>query len=62
MNNDTTARAPLRVSENVSVLEQQIAGLIKREGAGQFYNVEPTDPVVQPEVVQETPKKKTRKK
>lgn len=39
MNNKTTASLPLRVSETVSVLEQQILGNIKREGAGQFENV-----------------------
>ena len=40
MNNKTTARLPLRASETVDVLEQQILGLIKREGAGQFENVD----------------------
>lgn len=41
MNNKTTATAPLRASEMVDVLSRQISGLIKREGAGQFENVQP---------------------
>jgi len=52
MNNQTTAKAPLRASETVNVLKQQIEGTIKREGAGQFVNVEPSKPT----------KKKTAKK
>jgi len=42
MNNKTTSTAPLRASETVNVLTQQILGLIKREGAGQFENVQPS--------------------
>ena len=38
-NNKTTATLPLRASEASWILEQQISGLIKREGAGQFENV-----------------------
>ncbi len=50
MNNNTTARISLRASENVSTIEQQILGQIKREGAGQFYNIEqqPTPPAATP--------------
>lgn len=42
MNNKTTATAPLRPSESVDVLYQQILGNIKRDGNGQFYEVKPT--------------------
>jgi hypothetical protein len=42
-NNKTSALAPLRVSENVNVLTQQIQGLIKRDGSGQFENVQPLE-------------------
>jgi hypothetical protein len=42
MNNLTTATAPLRASETVDVLTQQIMGNIRRDGHGQFYVVEPT--------------------
>lgn len=41
MNNNTTARLPLRSSESVDVLYQQILGNIKRDGQGQFRTVEP---------------------
>jgi hypothetical protein len=41
MNNKTTATAPLRPSETVDVLMQQILGNIARDGQGQFYTVEP---------------------
>jgi hypothetical protein len=44
-NNKTTANAPLRTSETVDVLTQQIMGTIKREGSGQFENVVPEEPV-----------------
>jgi len=44
-NNKTTAQAPLRTSETVDVLTQQILGLIKREGSGQFENVAPAEPI-----------------
>lgn len=40
MNNHTTATAPLRPSETVDILTQQILGNIKRDGHGQFYVVE----------------------
>lgn len=60
MNNKTTAEAPLRASETVSVLEQQILGLIKRDGAGQFYNIEQVPEVQQTKMT--TSAKKTRKK
>lgn len=40
MNNHTTARMPLRASETVDVLYQQIMGNINRDGSGQFYTVE----------------------
>jgi len=46
MNNHTTARLPLRPSENVDVLYQQILGNIKREGQGQFQTVEPEIEIV----------------
>lgn len=61
MNNETTSKVPLRTSESVNVLEQQILGLIKRDGAGQFYNVEPTvvEQVVEP--VKKTVRKRTAK-
>ena len=39
MNNKTTAIAPLRVSETVEVLRQQIEWLIKRAAASQLYNM-----------------------
>lgn len=42
INNYTTARLPLRPSESVDILHQQILGNIKRDGQGQFHNVEPT--------------------
>ena len=51
-NNKTTANAPLRTSETVDVLTQQIMGTLKREGSGQFESIE------QPTV---TPEKKVRK-
>lgn len=35
-NNVTTARQPLRLSEQVSILTLQILGLITRDGQGQF--------------------------
>ena len=54
-NNKTTAHAPLRTSETVDVLTQQILGLIKREGSGQFENVTPGQAVVEKKV------KKTKK-
>lgn len=54
-NNKTTAQAPLRTSETVDVLTQQILGLIKREGSGQFENVAPAEPIVEKKV------KKTKK-
>lgn len=53
-NNKTTAQATLRTSETVDVLTQQILGLIKREGSGQFENVVP-------EQVAEKKVKKTKK-
>ena len=40
-NNKTTAQAPLRPSETVDVLMQQIEGKIRRDGSGQFYEVKP---------------------
>mgnify|MGYP001489773069 CR=1 FL=1 len=51
-NNKTTATAPLRTSETVDVLTQQILGLIKREGSGQFESIDQTKVV---------PEKKVRK-
>lgn len=57
-NNKTTALAPLRTSETVDVLTQQILGLIKREGSGQFENVVPV-PETKPE---KKPTKKIRDK
>jgi len=42
MNNKTTATAPLRASETVDILSQQILGNIERDGQGQFYTVEPS--------------------
>lgn len=46
MNNLTTATAPLRASETVDVITQQILGNIKRDGQGQFYTVEPTFEII----------------
>jgi len=46
MNNHTTARMPLRPSESVDVLYQQILGNIRRDGSGQFYTVEPEIEIV----------------
>jgi hypothetical protein len=46
MNNHTTATAPLRSSESVDILTQQILGNIKRDGHGQFYVVEPAIEIV----------------
>jgi hypothetical protein len=46
-NNKTTAHAPLRTSETVDVLTQQILGLIKREGSGQFESVVPNETAVE---------------
>ena len=46
MNNHTTAKMPLRPSENVDTLHQQILGNIKRDGQGQFYTVEPEIEIV----------------
>ena len=46
MNNQTTATAPLRPSESVDVLVQQILGNIRRDGNGQFYTVKPTVNIV----------------
>ena len=46
MNNHTTSRMPLRSSETVDVLYQQILGNIRRDGSGQFYTVEPEIEIV----------------
>ena len=46
MNNYTNTRLPLRASETTDILYQQILGNIKRDGAGQFYTVEPEVNVV----------------
>ncbi len=46
MNNLTTAKAPLRASETVDILAQQILGNIRRDGNGQFYVVEPSTELV----------------
>ena len=51
-NNKTTANAPLRTSETVDVLTQQIMGILKREGSGQFESAEQS---------KVTPEKKVRK-
>jgi len=58
-NNKTTANAPLRTSETVDVLTQQIMGTLKREGSGQFENVVPEEPV---KPVKEKAPKKPRDK
>jgi hypothetical protein len=45
-NNKSTAEMPLRANECVDVLYQQILGNIKRDGQGQFRNVEPEIKVI----------------
>lgn len=60
MNNETTGKLPLRASESVTVLEQQILGNIKRDGSGPFYNVENIEPVVETKKVAK--KRKNKKK
>jgi hypothetical protein len=58
MNNKTTASQPLRASETIEVLNKQILGEIKRDGAGQFESIEPKQVLVEAPVSKRTSRKK----
>ena len=59
-NNKTTAREPLRVSETVDVLSQQIQVLIKRDGSGQFESVQPSETTETKKVIKKRVSKKKK--
>lgn len=62
MNNKTTATLPLKVSEQVSILEQQFLGTIRRTSPnGTFESVEPKVEQVEQAVVEVAKPKKASK-